>query len=154
PKPDPTPTQTLPEARKGFRTKIVSDGDPPQPPDKTPNNGQFELVNYDSPVGSLPAYLTKDPKDGIKHPAIIWITGGDCNAISDVWTQQPRNNDQTAVAFRRRGVVMMFPSLRGGNVAGARREGFYGEVDDILAATDFLEKLDYVDPTQIYLGGH
>ena len=49
---------------------------------------------------------------------------------------------------------MMFPSQRGGNNNPGNREGFYGEVDDILAATDHLAKLPYVDPDQIYLGGH
>jgi acetyl esterase/lipase len=49
---------------------------------------------------------------------------------------------------------MMFPSLRGGNDNSGEKEGFLGEVDDVLAATDYLEKLDYVDPKRIYLGGH
>ncbi len=48
----------------------------------------------------------------------------------------------------------MFPSLRGGNDNPGRREGFLGEVDDILSATDYLASLSYVDPQQIYLGGH
>ncbi len=33
-------------------------------------------------------------------------------------------------------------------------EGFYGEVDDIIAAADYLKKLDYVDPKRVYVGGH
>ena len=49
---------------------------------------------------------------------------------------------------------MMFPSQRGGNDNPGRREGFLGEADDILAATDYLAKLPYVDPDRIYLGGH
>lgn len=48
----------------------------------------------------------------------------------------------------------MYPSLRGGNDNPGAREGFYGEVQDILAAADHLAKLDYVDPKRIYLGGH
>ena len=47
-----------------------------------------------------------------------------------------------------------FPSQRGGNDNPGKREGFYGEVDDVLAATDYLASLPYVDPEQIYLGGH
>lgn len=50
--------------------------------------------------------------------------------------------------------MMMFPSQRGGNDNPGKREGFLGEADDILAATDHLEKLPHVDPDQIYLGGH
>src|SRR5436305_14755455 len=49
---------------------------------------------------------------------------------------------------------MMFPSLRGGNDNPGQKEGFLGEVDDVLAARDFLEKQPYVDPKRIYLGGH
>jgi dipeptidyl aminopeptidase/acylaminoacyl peptidase len=114
----------------------------------------FEVVKYTSPAGELAAYLTPDPKDEKQHPAILWITGGDCNTIGDVWSPQPAANDQTAAAFRQAGIVMMFPSLRGGNQNPGVREGFYGEVDDVLAAADYLAKQPYVDPQRIYLGGH
>jgi pimeloyl-ACP methyl ester carboxylesterase len=49
---------------------------------------------------------------------------------------------------------MMFPSLRGGNDNPGQIEGMYGEIDDILAAADYLAALPYVDPQRIYLGGH
>ena len=51
-------------------------------------------------------------------------------------------------------MVMMFPTLRGGNMSKGPREGYFGEVDDIVAAARYLSALDYVDPTRIYLGGH
>ena len=144
---------TLAEARKGFETKLLrreSAKEPvPQPPSKV-----FRIVRYDAPAGQLAAYLSPDPKDGKKHPAIIWITGGDCNTIGDVWSAAPADNDQTAAAFRKAGIVMMFPSLRGGNENPGVKEGFLGEVDDVLAAVDFLAKQSYVDPGRIYLGGH
>ena len=146
-------SMSLTDARKGFQTKIVpgkSDREPiPNPPPKV-----FRTVRYDAPAGKLAAYLTPDPKDGKKHPAIIWITGGDCNSIGDVWSPAKLNNDQTAAAYRKAGIVMMFPSLRGGNDNPGVKEGFLGEVDDVLAAADFLAKQDYVDPARIYLGGH
>ena len=147
------PQQTLVEARKGFVTKVVKSGESFGAPD-TPDGKQFKLIQYMSPVGKLAAYVTTDPGDGKRHPAIVWITGGDNNSIGDVWTPSARSNDQSASGFRKAGVVMMFPSQRGGNNNPGKREGFYGEVDDILAATDHLEKLPYVDPDQIYLGGH
>src|SRR5262249_10849495 len=50
--------------------------------------------------------------------------------------------------------IMMYPSLRGGNDNPGFQEGFFGEVDDVLAATDYLAKQDAVDPKRIYLGGH
>ena len=145
--------QTLTEARRGFVTKIIKAGESAGTPD-IPTGNEFELIHYQSSVGPLAAYLTPDPGDGKKHPAIVWITGGDNNSIGDAWTPCDRSNDQTARAFREAGIVMVFPSQRGGNDNPGKREGFLGEVDDILAATDHLAKLPYVDPSQIYLGGH
>jgi hypothetical protein len=57
--------------------------------------------------------------------------------------------------FRQSGIITMYPSLRGGNTrSGKAKEGFYGEIDDVLAAAKYLASLDYVDSTRIYLGGH
>jgi len=49
---------------------------------------------------------------------------------------------------------MMYPSQRGGNGNPGYDEGFFGEIDDILAALDFLAKQKGIDPKHIYLGGH
>lgn len=43
------------------------------------------------------------------------------------------SNDQSASAFRTKGIPMMFPSLRGGNDNPGVQESFFGEVDDVLA---------------------
>ena len=132
---------SLSEARQGFTTKIVrqepSGGVVPDPPKHV-----FRHVQYDAPSGKLSAYLTPPPRDGRQRPAIVWITGGDCNSIGDVWSDVPPADDQTAGAYRKAGIVMMFPSLRGGNDNPGVREGFFGEVDDVLAATDFLAAAD------------
>ena len=150
----PSPGETsLTAARKGFKTKTVKRTDEREPV-ADPPPALFNVVRYESPVGKLPAYLTPDPKDGKKHPATIWITGGDCNSIGEVWKNAPPSNDQTAAAYRQAGIIMMFPSLRGGNDNPGVKEGFFGEVDDVLAAADFLGKQAYVDPARIYLGGH
>lgn len=123
-------------------------------PIDTPPKKIFDLVSYPSAVGDLGAYLTPDPGDGRKHPAIVWITGGESNSIDDMWTPRSRENDQSAAAYRKAGIIMMFPSLRGGNHNPGKVEGLYGEVDDVLAAADYLAKLPWVDPARIYLGGH
>jgi acetyl esterase/lipase len=150
----PDTSKTLVEARKGFKTNVVrkvGDRDPvPEPPTKA-----FRLVRYDAPPGKLAAYLTADPGDGKKRPAIVWITGGDCNSIDDgVCQDGPPENDQSASQYRKAGVVMLFPSLRGGNDNPGARESFLGEVDDVIAAGEFLRKQPYVDPDRVYLGGH
>jgi len=143
----------LVEARKGFKTALTR-RDNPNRPVTDPPSGVFTKVKFNSPVGPLAAYLTPPPATAVKLPAIIWITGGDCNTIDDVWSDADPNNDQTASAYRKAGIVMMFPSLRGGNDNPGVKESFLGEVDDILAAADFLAKREYVDPSRIYLGGH
>lgn len=143
----------LVQARAGFKTYLIRAGDP-QPAMPVPPKGVFDLVRFNAPVGKLPAYVTPDPGDGKKHPAIVWITGGDSNSVSEMWSPAPRTNDQSAAAYRKAGVVTMFPSLRGGNDNPGRREGYLGEVDDVIAAANYLASLPYVDRDRIYLGGH
>ncbi len=143
-----------PRAKVTLRTKLVDPGPPPEPPEVPPRSVPLTLVRYPAAAGPLAAYLSKDPGDGARHPAIVWLTGGDTNTIGDVWSPADRKNDQTAAAYREAGLVMMFPSMRGGNDNPGRREGFLGEVDDVIAARAYLAALPYVDPSRIYLGGH
>ena len=85
----------------------------------------------------------------------MWIFGGFDNGIGETaWENQPARNDQSASAFRKAGIIMMYPSLRGGNSNPGFKEGFLGEVDDVLATVDYLASQNFVDPARIYLGGH
>lgn len=119
-----------------------------------PPRGVFDLITFPSVVGPLGAYVTPNPMDGQRHPAIIWLTGGETNTLGDVWSPRARSDDQSAAAYRLNGVAMMFPSLRGGNENPGQLEGFYGEVDDVLAAADWLAQQPWIDADRIYLGGH
>lgn len=141
-------------ARETFRTTIIEQQHGRDPAEQPPASGPFQLVKYEAAPGKLAAYITKDPGDGLRHPAIVWLHGGDTNEIGDLWTPMPPRNDQSAAQYREAGIVMMMPSLRGGNDNPGRREGFYGEVDDVLAAAKYLKTLPYVDPARVYLGGH
>ncbi len=150
--------RSLLEARKGFETTIVRRERPRgrgYPRVAAPPAGTFDLVQYKSPLGDMNAYLTPDAKDGKKHPAIVWITGGDCNSIDEgCWTEGRADNEQSAGAYRKAGIAMMFPSLRGAVGNPGAREGLFGEVNDVLAAAEYLRKRPFVDPERIYLGGH
>ncbi len=147
-------TEPLTVARKSFHTRLVKEQSAHQPMPAPPPN-LFDKIDYVSPAGKLGAYLSKTPTDGKKHPAIVWITGGDCNTIDEgVWTEGSSDNDQSACIYRKLGIVMMFPSLRGGNENPGAKEGFLGEVDDVIAAADYLSHCPSVDPNRIYLGGH
>ncbi len=147
-------SQTLAEARRGFSTELVRKeqiGFPaPEPPAE-----QLKLVRYHSPAGELAAYLSVIPDDGRKHPAIVWLTGGFSNSISEnAWKPAKESNDQSAQSFRAEGVVTLYPSLRGGNENPGFVEIAFGEVDDVLAAAEFLATQPGIDANRIYLGGH
>lgn len=149
----PEALMRLAPARKESKWKItqqIKSGEAVE----VPPPGVFDLVKYKSPAGELAAYVSPDPKDGTKRAAIVWITGGDCNTIGNVWDDIDLTNEQSATAYRNAGIVMMFPSLRGGNQNPGIKEAFLGEVDDVVAAGEYLSKLPYVDPKRVYLGGH
>ena len=148
----PKPAATLSAAKQGFATKVSVPGSGaalPQPPADL-----FIRSDYASDGRTLAAFVTPDPRDGEKHPAIVWLTGGDSSSLDDFWSAGSADNDQSASAFREAGIVMMFPTLRGGNQNAGAHEFFLGEVDDVIAAANHLAKLGYVDPGQVYLGGH
>jgi acetyl esterase/lipase len=153
----PASQPSFAKARKSFRTQLQrqeSSANPvPNPPAAIARK-----VKFAAPAGQLSAYITHPPKPakpGQKSPAIVWLSGGFCNCIDgDFWKPAPRTNDQTASAFRKAGIITMYPARRGGNEKVGIKEGFYGEVDDVIAAVDFLAKQPGVDPTRIYLGGH
>jgi acetyl esterase/lipase len=121
-------------------------------PASVPPSDLYRIVRYPTQLGEFVAYLSPDPADKAKHPAIIWIHGGDYNSLEDIWTLE--NDVDELAAFRKAGIAMMFPSFRGGNDNAGFREGYYGEVDDVLAARDYLAKQEFVDSQRIYLAGH
>ncbi|MEA3211255.1 MAG: hypothetical protein QOE70_4312 [Chthoniobacter sp.] len=144
----------LADARKGFVTKIVRlerAGEPVVPPALD----FISIVRYPSSAGKLAAYLCQPPSREGMRPAIIWLAGGFSNSIGEIaWTPGPDTNDQSGSAFWKAGIITMYPSLRGGNDNPGQFENFYGEVDDVLAAADYLSTVPGVDPNRIYLGGH
>lgn len=150
--PEPVPAMTLTEARKGFRTNVsvASMDNFPVQPLPSPPAALFVRTDYRSGDLTLPAFVTPDPRDGRKHPAIVWMTGGDTNSLSEFWRAGP----EYVSAFPDAGVVLMLPALRGGNGGPGRKEYLLGEVDDVMAAGEHLASLPYVDPKQVYLGGH
>jgi dipeptidyl aminopeptidase/acylaminoacyl peptidase len=103
----------------------------------------------------MAAYLSAAPRDGRKRPAIVWIFGGFDNGIGETaWEPASPDNDQSARAFRQAGVITLYPSVRGGNRNPGFKEGFLGEVEDVIAAAQWLATQPGVDPKRIYLGGH
>ena len=144
---------TLPGLRKALKSSIgESKGD--ETPAPEPPAGDLEKVTYDAPLGKNVAYVTP-VKPGARRPAIIWIHGGFNFGIDgNMWEPSPRENDQSAAGYRKAGIAEMYPALRGTSGNPGHPECFLGEVDDVLAAAEFLAKRADVDPDRIYLGGH
>lgn len=148
------PRTPLLEARRAFQTVLLSDPVQEDDPPPAPPPGVFELTRYVAPSGSLRAYVTPDPRDGRRHPAVVWVHGG-WGGLSDLpWQRSPRANDQSASAFRTSGIVLAMPSFRGQNDNPGRMEGFWGEVDDLVAFVDHVAAMPYVDPARVYVAGH
>ncbi|WP_138223362.1 alpha/beta hydrolase family protein [Nibricoccus aquaticus] len=131
------------EARQGFTTKLLREERIGEAPEEPPASSKLKLVQCTAPLGLNAAYVSTDPSDGKKHPAIIWLVGGFSNSIGAIaWTPGPASNDQSASGFRDQGILMMYPSLRGGNTNPGHLETFFGKVDDVLAAAKYLASLD------------
>ncbi|CAK9885607.1 MAG: hypothetical protein XXXJIFNMEKO3_02013 [Candidatus Erwinia impunctatus] len=147
---------TLASERAAFKTEIVDTSFQGDGPAAMPPADIFSLIRYPAKDGGMSAFVTPDPKDGKKHPAVIWLIGG-YGGIGDddfFWSKQPEDNDQSGSAFREAGLVMMVPSFRGENDNPGHYEMFYGEIDDLDAARRYLAALPYVDADRIYLAGH
>ena len=147
----------LTEARRDFQTELIETRRVDRPLDPPPPD-IFSLVEYQSPVGPMQAYLSvhTDIEPEERRPAIIWLTGGfpAARGGNGIWTMTAVENDQSASAYRNEGVVMLVPTVRGTADNPGKQEAFFGEVDDVLAAAEYLRSLPIVDPDRIILGGH
>jgi len=146
---------SLSAARSNFQTTLLKKlryTDVLEPPPAE----LFSIIKYPTPIGDMAAYLGKTDGSNKKQPAIIWLVGGfpPGGLPGKAWQSASVENDQSAKVYRQKGIVMMYPFLRGNGGNPGFREGFYGEVDDVLSALAYLKTVDYVDPQQIYLGGH
>ncbi|RYD34865.1 MAG: DUF4190 domain-containing protein [Verrucomicrobiaceae bacterium] len=148
--------ETVLSQRAAFRTSLIR-RDKEDEPAGQPGNPAFTAVEYPSGPGNMAAYISASAlkSGGVKLPAILWLVGGFENSISPSLLEPGTpDNDQSASAFHDPGLVLMYPSLRGGNQNPGQKEGLYGEVDDVLAAIKWLKARPGVDPVRIYLGGH
>jgi dipeptidyl aminopeptidase/acylaminoacyl peptidase len=111
----------------------------PDPPDgvtaiKFPS-GDLELEAW----VSVPAKATK------KWPAVVFLHGGFGFSPED-W--------EMAKPYRDVGYVVLVPLLRGENGQAGSFTLFYDEVDDVLAAGEYLRKQPYVDSARLFIAGH
>jgi len=131
--------------RAAFKTKLVRRGPSPQheEPLRTPPGAV--AIQYHSGKVTLRAFVTPDPVDGRRHPAVLFLHGG--YAFGEVHWDMARPS-------RDAGFVVMVPVLRGENRQAGGYSHFYDEVDDVLAAAEALANLPYVDDSRLFLSGH
>lgn len=135
----------LAEARRGFETQLLTRGPAPQDfHEAAPPTGASE-VEYPSGNLRLKAWLSDNPRDGEKRPAVVYLHGGWSFSAAD-WLD--------AAPFVDAGFVVMMPMLRAENGNPGTYEGFFGEVDDAIAAGQFVSELPYVDPNNVFVAGH
>jgi dipeptidyl aminopeptidase/acylaminoacyl peptidase len=111
---------------------------------ETPPAGVREVA-YPSNGLQLKAWITDPPTDGKLHRAIIYCHGGFSFGTDDWEQSQP---------YRDAGFIVMMPMLRGENGNPGDFEMFYGEVDDAIAAGNYLANLPGVDKKHLFIAGH
>lgn len=142
----------LVDARAAVDTTFRRPANTELPP--TPPANVFELTTYSAPLGENRAYVTP-VVEGERRPAILWISGGFHWVLYDgMWEAGAAENDQSAAQLLDAGVVVMRAALRGQSGNPGTPECFLGEVDDVLAAADYLASRPDVDPDRVYIGGH
>jgi dipeptidyl aminopeptidase/acylaminoacyl peptidase len=133
----------LADARRAHGVHLVTKGPAPQPFKRIAPAGA-ERVAYLSGGRSLMAWVMTPATPG-RRPAVLFAHGG--FALDDGDEIAPR-------AFLRAGYVVMLPTWRGENGNSGDFEMFYGEVDDAMAALDYLAKRPDVDASRLYAAGH
>jgi dipeptidyl aminopeptidase/acylaminoacyl peptidase len=85
------------------------------------------------------------PRNGQKHPAVLFLHGGFALGADDWEQTRP---------YRDAGYVVLEPALRGENGQPGSYSMFFDETDDALAAAGVLADLPYVDANHLYVAGH
>jgi dienelactone hydrolase len=134
------------ETRRHFATKLLRDGPSPQrdvialrPPD------YVEEVEFRSGTHRLKAWMSGHQQARQKLPAVLFLHGGFELGAAD-WDM--------ALPYWEAGFVVMVPMLRGENGQAGTFSFLYDEVDDVLAAAEFLADHPSVDSSRIFLAGH
>ena len=131
-------------ARTHFTTHLIQQGPAPQPHEPILAPAGTTLIPYTKTL-PLQAIIGPIPSDGKKHPAILFLHGGFAADASDWEATEP---------FRKAGYVVMMPILRGEDGQPGNYSMFYGELSDVLAASEKLAALPYVDSKHLYVAGH
>jgi dipeptidyl aminopeptidase/acylaminoacyl peptidase len=135
------------EARAQFKTNLIRKGQAPQPFQELELPDGVTQVEFPSGELRLKAWINAPKKvdQGKKRPAVLFLHGGFAFDPEDWEMVEP---------YLDAGFIVMAPMLRGENGQPGSFTLYYDEVDDVLAAAEYLAKQPYVDAEKIYLAGH
>ena len=142
--PKTTPVQLL-TARHGFETKLRVRGKAPDSKGDAIPPKDVSVVTYKSSDIELKAFLSLKPEGDGPHPAVVFLHPGFA-LWPDDWPY--------AEPYLDAGFVVLMPSTRGDCGNPGVFEAFFGEVEDVIAAGDYVQSLPYVDPNQVFVAGH
>jgi dipeptidyl aminopeptidase/acylaminoacyl peptidase len=131
-------------ARSRFQTKLLRKVPSPQPFSAVKRPPGVMEVEYPSADLRLKAWLSEPAAAKRKLPAVLFLHGGFAFDRDDWDLSQP---------YRDAGFIVMTPILRGENGQPGSFTLWYDEVDDVLAAAEFLGKQANVDPSRIFIAG-
>ena len=132
--------------RASFQTHLTRVGPSPQAADNDPPPPGVREVSYRSGNLDLKALLwVSDVPSSARRSALVYLHGGFALGGGDILDCQP---------FVASGFVVMTPSYRGENGNAGNFEMYLGEVDDAVAAIQWLRGQPEVDPERIYVFGH
>ncbi|PAB60001.1 alpha/beta hydrolase family protein [Anaeromicrobium sediminis] len=136
---------TFMSLREEHKSEIIKRGPVPGKSKElnTPNGAS--LITYESGELKLKGWISENKEENIKKPAIVFVHGG-FSLNESYWDLMKPYMDA--------GYVVMTPMVRGEKGNDGNYELLYGEVDDIIAAGEYVSKLSYVDEKNIYLVGH
>ena len=129
-----------------FKTKLLKKGPAPKAfsPQKVPDG--VRQITYPSGSLRLKAWVKVPATRGkTKLPAVVYFHSEFAFKANQFSACQP---------FLNAGFIVMTPMLRGENGNLGDCEMFLGEVDDAMAAVNWLAELAIVDRSRIYTFGH
>ena len=132
------------ERRARHHTMLVKHGPSPQPYENVTPPAGVEAVTYRSGELELKAWYAQ-PKSDRPVPALVYLHGGFAFGADDF---------EDARVFLDAGFAVMTPSYRGENGNPGEFELYYGELDDVRAAINWVRARPGVDREHVYVFGH
>jgi len=133
------------EIRRRFRTKLARRGPSPQKERMIDPPAGVSAIEFPSGDLRLKAWINIPPVNDRKRPAVVFLHGGFGFGKEDWEMTKP---------YRDAGYVVLAPMLRGENGQAGIYTLFYDEVDDVLAAREYLCKQPFVDGDRLFVAGH